>query len=197
MKKLRDIISLKKALPFVVSLIILFTIVFIIFNIPKKMKEKEVDLTVLTTNLSVAPYANSLLRLKETGDIYYQAKDGKRYVFVAPEVFNSWFTDKVEIPEQTIKEMEQSPLGGQMSVRPGTLITTDTDPNIYIALGGKSIKKISEQQIQQYYGENFAPYKVDLANYYFTAYTMIGDLEIDDIKTIAGNQLLENCLITH
>lgn len=197
MKNINDILNSKKVLPLVVSLIILLTVIFMIFNIPEKTIETAVDLKAVSTKIDITPYSNSLLRLKETGDIYYRAQDAKRYVFVSPEVFNSWFTEKVEIPDQTIKQMELSTLGGQMSVRPGTLITTDTDPNTYIALGGKSIKIITQSQIQQYYGENFADFKVDLANYYFTAYTVEGNFEVGDIETIAGNQSLEKCLITH
>lgn len=180
----------------IVSVALLLLIISIVMLNKRSSKPAELDLTAVSTKLDTKNYDDDFVRLKETGDIYYKAPDGSRYLFVHQDVFNSWFTVVPEIPEQTIAQMEQSPLGGQISVRPGTLITTDTDPNTYIALGGKSIKKITPQQIQQYFWQNPELTKVDLANYYFTAYTVLGDFEVGDIEIIINNQLPERCLIT-
>lgn len=180
----------------IVSVALLLLIISIVMLNNRPSKPESLDLTAISTKLDIQNYDDDFVRLKETGDIYYKAADGSRYLFVHQDVFNSWFAVVPEIPEQTIAQMEKSPLGGQISVRPGTLITTDTDPNTYIALGGKSIKKITPQQIQQYFWQNSELTKVDLANYYFTAYTVLGDFEVGDIQIINNNQLPERCLIT-
>lgn len=185
--------------PLVIGILAVLVIIGLIFVFKSMPKQQiyTIDINNLKSHISVEPYLNSLVRLTETGDVYYKAKDGKRYIFVTNLVVNSWFGEIPSIQEQTIKEMEMSPLGGQISVRPGTLITTETDPNVYIALGGKSIKRITEQQISNFYGNDVSSFKIDLANYYFTAYTVIGDFEEGDLKVIADNQLPDNCLITH
>jgi|GEM_PF-3877446 len=196
MKNWINFIKERKVLLLIIGGVVLVVVVGVLmFSFSNRTS--KADLKALTTQPSVEPYTKSLVTLKETGDVYFVSKELKRYVFASPEVFKSWFGNVAVTTEMTIKEMEKSALGGQVSVRPGTLLSTESDPNIYVALGGKDIKEITQQQIEKFYGADFAKYKVDLANYYFTAYTVNGDFSEGDITTIAAHQSPEKCLITH
>ncbi|MCX6743498.1 MAG: hypothetical protein NT116_04645, partial [Candidatus Parcubacteria bacterium] len=87
------------------------------------------------------------LKRSDKNDIYYYAADGKRYIFPTIETFHSWFKDILpeDIREYDLNQLYQTPLGGNVTLRPGTLMQTPTDANIYLVVKNGQISPINDQ----------------------------------------------------
>jgi hypothetical protein len=108
--------------------------------------------------------------LEENGSVYYYAADGKRYIFPNQSTYNSWFggyeTDRVV----KLEEMQKVPLGGNVTLRPGSLITTESDPRIYLVTHDNLISSVSPAVLKAIYGDAYKQRVIDIENYYFTNY---------------------------
>ena len=117
------------------------------------------------------------LKKSETNDVYYYAADGKRYIFPDPEVFKSWFggIQVADITTYNLNKLYETPLGGIVTFRPGTLMRTPTDPHIYIIIKNGTIKSFGNEQIlAQVYGQDWQKSVYEIANYFFTEYKLVG-----------------------
>ena len=124
----------------------------------------------------------SYLSKSETNDIYYYATDGKRYVFPTEDVFLSWFPelDIEKIETQSLEKLYETPLGGNVEIRPGSLLKTPSLFDTFLVAKGTQIKKIDEALISELYGEKWQDLVIELPEYYFSQYNII-----DPIKTKA------------
>jgi hypothetical protein len=118
----------------------------------------------------------------EDDHLYYYAADGKRYVFPDMTVFKSWFGDydTKNFKVEDLQTLYKTPLGGNVTLRPGALLITPTDYNTYIVIRNGFIKPVAENILQQIYGDNWKNFINELPNYYFSQYE-VGEL-IDQIK---------------
>jgi len=116
------------------------------------------------------------LKRSDKNDIYYYAADGKRYIFPTIETFHSWFKDILpeDIREYDLNQLYQTPLGGNVTLRPGTLMQTPTDTNIYLVVKNGQISPINDQLLlTKLFGADWQKKVVNLPNFYFTNYKVI------------------------
>ena len=112
------------------------------------------------------------LKKSEKDEIYYYGADGKRYVFPDVGTYNTWFPIMVkDINTYSLEKLYETPLRGNVTCRPGTLIQTPTDPNIYIVIKNGQIRPFNDKNIlKSVYGENWQKLVLEIPNYYFTNY---------------------------
>jgi uncharacterized protein YxeA len=113
------------------------------------------------------------VKRSESNDLYYYAADNKRYVFPSIEVYRSWYGDFIidNLKIENLETLYQTPLGGNVTFRPGTLMQTPTDPHIYLVIKNGAIRPfINEELLIQIYGADWKKSVYNLENYYFTQY---------------------------
>jgi len=131
---------------------------------------------------------NKVYKLEENGSIYYFAADGKRYIFPTETTYFSWYQNNLPQNFMALDKMEKVPLGGNVTVRPGTLISTPSDSNTYLVKKGGMIAPVSKGVLMVIFGEKYDDRVLSLPNYYFTNYTY--DTEINKIKDYPLTNLL-------
>jgi hypothetical protein len=113
------------------------------------------------------------VKRNEMDFIYYYAADGKRYVFPELSVFKSWFGDYPvdKLAFENVETMSQSPLGGNVTLRPGTLLQSPTLLNTFIVVKNGYISPVGdEEMLVEYYGPDWEKLVVILPDYYFSQY---------------------------
>jgi hypothetical protein len=136
-----------------------------------------------TAQNQVANYQNykfseqeiAMVKKNEKGYFYYYAADGKRYVFPDLLVFKSWFgeypIDKVAFED--VETMSKSPLGGNVTLRPGTLLQSPTLLNTFLVEKNGLIRPIMDEKLLvELYGANWLVKVIKLPDYYFSQYTI-------------------------
>ncbi len=135
------------------------------------------------------------LARSENNDIYYYAADGKRYVFPNLDIFKSWFGDydinKLEL--QDLQTLYETPLGGNVTLRPGSLMMTETNLDIYLITGDSAMKVIKNFDLLiELYGTNYKDYIITIPNFYFTQYENTGIInQAGDIPSIINNLTID------
>ncbi len=129
-------------------------------------------LTVNTAKASAQ--AGDLIKMDGLSSIYYLGNDGKRYVFPSESVYFSWYNDFSGVVTISASELQSYPLGSNITMRPGTkLVKITTDPSVYAVTGTGVLRKIqSESDAITLYGTNWAKKVVDVADAFFTNYTI-------------------------
>jgi hypothetical protein len=123
---------------------------------------------------SAAASAGDLIKMEGLSSVYYLGDDGKRYVFPNESTYFSWFADFSSVVTISATELQSYPLGGNVVMRPGTtLVKITTDPSVYAVEPNGVLRKIqSEAQATALYGTNWNKRIVDLADSFFTNYTI-------------------------
>lgn len=136
-------------------------------------------LTVLATMGMYAPVnasasAGDLIKMDGLSSVYYLGSDGKRYVFPNEATYMSWYSDFSGVVTITASELQSYPLGGNVTMRPGTkLVKITTDPSVYAVEPNGVLRKIqSEAQAAALFGSNWNKRVVDVADSFFTNYTI-------------------------
>jgi len=121
------------------------------------------------------------LKRSQKNVIFYYASNGLRYTF--PEkpdqpIFRSWFKDYdvTKIPEYDLDTLYKTELGGNVTLRPGTLVKTETVFETYISSGNGVLKKIPQEIIDQVYGSNWQDNVIEIPNFYFAQYDTSGKI---------------------
>lgn len=132
-----------------------------------------------------------ITKAKDTGDLYFHAADGKRYVFPDINIFKSWFGEQNldQFEAQTKEKLYETGLGGNVTLRPGTLMMTETDPKIYYITGNGQMKIFGNLTLlEKLYGKDYKSKIVTIPNFYFTQYENIGSVNNpEDIPEIIAN----------
>lgn len=123
------------------------------------------------------PQAAELAKVKrnEKGYLYYYAADGKRYVFPDKLVFQSWFGnyDPEKLAFEDVKTMSESPLGGNVFLRPGSLLQSPTLLDTFIVVKNGLIRPVADAELlSKFYGTSWQNQVIRLPDYYFSEYTM-------------------------
>ena len=123
---------------------------------------------------SAAASAGDLIKMEGLSSVYYLGDDGKRYVFPNEATYFSWFADFSGVVTIPAAELQSYPLGGNVVIRPGTvLVKITTDPSVYAVEPNGVLRKIqTEAQAASLYGTNWNKRIVDLADSFFTNYTI-------------------------
>jgi len=130
--------------------------------------------------------------LEENGSLYYYAADDKRYIFPSLEIYTSWFKDLRTLQRVPLEEMQKMPLGGNVTVRPFSLITTPSDTNVYLVLRSGSIAAVDRHVLETVFGAEFAKRAIEIPNYYFTNYTYQDSiLQVDDFPLPQTNVTID------
>ncbi|QQG52853.1 MAG: hypothetical protein HY931_01290 [Candidatus Falkowbacteria bacterium] len=123
---------------------------------------------------SAAASAGDLIKMDGLSSVYYLGSDGKRYVFPNEATYMSWHADFSGVVTIPASELQSYPLGGNVTMRPGTkLVKITTDPSVYAVEPNGVLRKIqSEAQAAALYGTNWSKRVVDVADSFFTNYTI-------------------------
>jgi hypothetical protein len=124
--------------------------------------------------VSAAASAGDLIKMDGLSSVYYLGEDGKRYVFPNESTYFSWYSDFSGVVTIPASELQSYPLGGNVTMRPGTtLVKITTDPSVYAVEPNGVLRKIAnESQAAALYGTNWNKRIVDLADAFFTNYTI-------------------------
>ncbi len=108
--------------------------------------------------------------------VYYQASDGKRYIFPDENTFFSWYDDFKSVKQISDAELAAIPIGGNVTIRPGTkLVKITTDPKVYAIDKGGVLRWLENETLAiDLYGTNWAGLVVDVSDAFFINYK-IGD----------------------
>lgn len=115
-----------------------------------------------------------------TSTIYYQAINGKRYVFPDPATYFSWYDSFNKVKELTAADLAQIPLGGNVTLRPGTrLIKIQSDPKVYAVSQGGVLRWVKTEEIARaLYGENWKNQVIDISDAFFINYQLGQPIEV-------------------
>ena len=155
-------------------------------KIRKALTFSVMVMTVLSMSLITAPTtaqaatdyeAGDLIKMDGLSSVYYYADNGKRYVFPNSTTYFSWYSDfsgVVTIPQS---ELESIPIGGNVTMRPGTnLVKITTDPKVYAVEEGGQLKHIADEDTAEtLYGEDWADRVVDVPDAFFVNYTQTSE----------------------
>ncbi|MFZ2310925.1 MAG: hypothetical protein WAW11_05270 [Patescibacteria group bacterium] len=135
-------------------------------------------LTVLmTSGINVdaaAPQAGDLIKMDGLSTVYFLGNDGKRYVYPHSSVFFTWHKDFSGVVTVSPSELASYPLGSNVVMKAGTkLVKITTDPSVYAVEPNGVLRKISsEADAIALYGSMWAKRVVDVADSFFTNYTV-------------------------
>ncbi|BFD25051.1 MAG: hypothetical protein JST_000371 [Candidatus Parcubacteria bacterium] len=123
---------------------------------------------------AATPQAGDLIKMDGLSTVYFLGKDSKRYVYPHESVFFSWHRDFSGVVTVSASELQSYPLGANVTMRPGTkLVKITTDPSVYAVEPNGVLRKIqSESDAIATYGPNWAKRVVDVADSFFTNYTI-------------------------
>ncbi|MEI7452554.1 MAG: hypothetical protein WCK37_05150 [Candidatus Falkowbacteria bacterium] len=137
----------------------------------------------IVPNASAAASAGDLIKKDGLSAVYFLGNDGKRYVFTNQDVYASWYKDFSGVVTVSASELSSYPLGGNVVMRAGTkLVKIVSDPSVYAVEPNGVLRKIqSESQATTLYGASWAKRVVDVADSFFTNYTISSPLAINAI----------------
>jgi hypothetical protein len=113
--------------------------------------------------------------LKASGPaVYFFAGNGKRYVFPNEKTYFSWYNDFSSVKTISDTELAAIPIGGNVTVRPGTkLVKIQTDPKVYAVTKCGVLHWIeSETLAKNLYGDAWATRVIDVPDAFFVNYTI-------------------------
>ncbi len=123
--------------------------------------------------------------------VYYVDENGGRFVFPNSTTFKSWFqTDPPAIIKVSDSQLEQLPLMGNVTIRPGVyLIKIQTDPRVYAVSAGGYLHWITSENIAKaLYGNDWNKKVVDVPDVFFTNYML--DTPIGNAAAYDKNQAM-------
>ncbi len=145
---------------------------------------------------NAAASAGDLIKKDGLSAVYYLGEDGKRYVFPNEATYKSWYSDFSGVVTISSDELASYPLGGNVVVRPGTkLVKITTDPKVYAVEANGTLRWVqTEADAIALYGANWASRVIDVADSFFTNYTIGTPLASNEVpmgslvqKTGEGN----------
>lgn len=157
----------KKLFLFILGGVALFAILFFFFN--SSLKGYFFSPAVSASNLTLG----DLVKV-DSSAVYLVGQDGKRYVFPNESVYYSWYAaaDFVNVKTISPSEMAGLPIGGNVTIRPGTkLVKITTDPKVY-AVTNSGLRWVSTEAIAlELYGSNWAKRVVDVPDTFWLDYS--------------------------
>ena len=129
---------------------------------------------VANNGVKAAAQAGDLIKKDGLSTVYYLGSDGKRYVFPHESVYFSWYKDFSGVVTVSASELSSYALGGNVVMRPGTkMVKIVSDPSVYVVSPNGVLHKIqSEADAVALFGTNWAKRVVDVADSFFTNYTI-------------------------
>ncbi|MBI5466519.1 MAG: hypothetical protein HY974_04495 [Candidatus Kerfeldbacteria bacterium] len=131
----------------------------------------SVGVSFAPVGVSAAATAGDLIKMAGNSAVYYF--DGsKRFVFPTESTYKSWYKDFSSVKTVPSSELQSYPLGGNVTIRPGTkLVKITTDPKVYAVGPGGSLQWVSTEAIAlALYGSTWAKRVVDVPDSFFVNY---------------------------
>lgn len=124
--------------------------------------------------VKAAAQAGDLIKKDGLSTVYYLGADGKRYVFPNDVTYFSWYKDFSGVVTVSATELSSYPLGANIVMRAGTkMVKITSDPSVYVVEPNGVLRKIqSEADATALFGANWAKRVVDVADSFFTNYTI-------------------------
>ena len=122
--------------------------------------------------------------------VYYYAVNGKRYVFPNEKTYFTWYPDFSKVKIVPIDQMSLIPIGGNVTVRPGTrMLKFQTDTKTYIVTRGGVLRWAKTEDVARgWFGADWNTYIDDVSEAFYVNYTFGEpvasplDLALDVIK---------------
>ncbi|MDP3900551.1 MAG: CARDB domain-containing protein [bacterium] len=142
-----------------------------------------------------AAQSGDLIKIESLSSVYYLASDGKRYVFPNEVIYMSWYSDFSNVATISDEEMAAYPLGGNLTIRPGTkLVKVTTDPRVYAVEPGGELRWVESEAVAiAVYGKNWAKRVVDISDAFIGSYRVNGKFysfksndDVVDTKLVSG-----------
>jgi len=135
------------------------------------------------------PDDNDVKTLSDTA-VYYYAVNGKRYVFPNEKTYFTWYPDFSKVKIVPIDQMSLIPIGGNVTVRPGTrMLKFQTDTKTYIVTRGGVLRWAKTEDVARgWFGADWNTYIDDVSEAFYVNYTFGEpvasplDLALDVIK---------------
>lgn len=110
--------------------------------------------------------------------VYYQAADGKRYVFPDERTYGTWYQGFAQVETVSDAVLAGIPIGGNVTVRPGTrMVKITTDPRVYAVAKGGVLRWVQTESVAAaLYGKDWASLVVDVPDAFFTNYVRGADV---------------------
>lgn len=156
-----------------------------VLRISKRILTVSVVVTTIAWSIGFAAFVMPLAAEAATlasGDlikaslpaVYYYAADGKRYVFPNENTYYSWYPDFSTVKTITDEELAVVPIGGNITIRPGTfLVKITTDPKVYAVTTGGVLHWVESEDIaSKLWLSNWADWVVDVPDAFFTNYSI-------------------------
>jgi hypothetical protein len=121
--------------------------------------------------------------LKGSGStVYYCGRNGKRYVFVNPSVYFSWYDDYSGVETVDDALLARIPVGGNVTYRPGfKMVKIQSDPRVYVVSRGGLLRWVqSEEAARMLYGDRWNRMIDDISDAFFVNYRFGADVTVDD-----------------
>jgi hypothetical protein len=134
---------------------------------------------------NAAAQAGDLIKMDGLSAVYYLGDDGQRYVFPNESTYFSWYSDFSGVVTVPSSELQSYPIGGNVTMRPGTkLVKITTDPTVYaVEPGGELRSIVSEENAKDLYGDNWAQRVVDVPDAFFVNYDKKSALPVGEYPT--------------
>lgn len=122
---------------------------------------------------ATSPVASGLIKSASYAAVYYQATNGKRYVFPTEKTYKSWFPDFSNVTVVSDVSLAMLPIGGNITYRPGTkMIKIVSSPQVYAVAKGGVLRWVTQESIAAaYYGPQWNTMVEDVPDAFFTNYT--------------------------
>jgi hypothetical protein len=154
---------------------------------------------LVSVALLAAPAAASAGRLVRgtMPAVYYQAADGKRYVFPNEKTYATWFTGFGQVESVGDAALAAMQIGSNVTVRPGTrMVKIQTDPKVYAVARGGTLRWVKTEAVASaLYGADWARKIDDVPDAYFTNYKTGADIaaasDFDPAAETAANATIE------
>lgn len=119
-----------------------------------------------------APIGPGSLLRGTASAVYIVSADGKRYVFPDAQTHRSWYADAHSVQRVPDVVLAAFPLGGLVTIRPGTfLVKVQSDPIVYAVEPTAMLRAIpDEPTARALFGDAWAQRVVDVPDTFFTAY---------------------------
>lgn len=127
---------------------------------------------VVFARATTAPIGSGSLLRGSTATVYIVGSDGKRYAFPDAQTFRSWYADDSGVQRVNDVILAAFPLGGLVTIRPGTfLVKVTTDPKTYAIEPGGMLRWVSDETTAiALYGSTWAKRVVDVPDAFFINY---------------------------
>ena len=118
---------------------------------------------------------NTIYKINSSSSLFYLGNDLHRYIFPNSATFESWYDDFDNVVETEEDILNQTPIGGLVTVKPGgeTWIKIQSDPKVYTISNGGILHWISsEAMAEELGGTDWATRIIDLPDTVFAGYTI-------------------------